>query len=93
MERMLFLTSGKGVNKTKLTLFGIHSGRVSENQQVLAGDFIGQTKDGTGLKVTYQKVDDDTDKLIILINPAFYFPNVIQVQTHHSSNYRSVWWR
>ncbi|HGC6778706.1 TPA: M23 family metallopeptidase, partial [Streptococcus agalactiae] len=49
------LTSGKGVNKTKLTLFGIHSGRVSENQQVLAGDIIGQTKDGTGLKVTYQK--------------------------------------
>ncbi|HFV2917400.1 TPA: M23 family metallopeptidase, partial [Streptococcus agalactiae] len=46
------LTSGKGVNKTKLTLFGIHSGRVSENQQVLAGDIIGQTKDGTGLKVT-----------------------------------------
>lgn len=32
------LTSGKGVNKTKLTLFGIHSGRVSEHQQVLAGD-------------------------------------------------------
>ncbi|HGI4660435.1 TPA: CHAP domain-containing protein, partial [Streptococcus agalactiae] len=26
------LTSGKGVNKTKLTLFGIHSGRVSEHQ-------------------------------------------------------------
>ncbi|EPT92755.1 phage tail tip lysozyme, partial [Streptococcus agalactiae] len=74
------LTSGKGVNKTKLTLFGIHSGRVSENQQVLAGDIIGQTKDGTGLKVTYQKVDDDTDKLVY-VNPAFYFPKVIQVQT------------
>ncbi|HEM3718444.1 TPA: CHAP domain-containing protein, partial [Streptococcus suis] len=69
------LTSGKGVNKTKLTLFGIHSGRVSENQQVLAGDIIGQTKDGTGLKVTYQKVDDDTDKLFY-VNPAFYFPKV-----------------
>ncbi|HFD0795367.1 TPA: M23 family metallopeptidase, partial [Streptococcus suis] len=69
------LTSGKGVNKTKLTLFGIHSGRVSENQHVLAGDIIGQTKDGTGLKVTYQKVDDDTDKLVY-VNPAFYFPKV-----------------
>lgn len=76
----IILTSGKGVNKTKLTLFGIHSGRVSENQQVLAGDIIGQTKDGTGLKVTYQKVDDDTDKLVY-VNPAFYFPKVIQVQT------------
>ncbi|HEM6393714.1 TPA: CHAP domain-containing protein [Streptococcus suis] len=74
------LTSGKGVNKTKLTLFGIHSGRVSEHQQVLAGDIIGQTKDGMGLKVTYQKVDDDTDKLVY-VNPAFYFPKVIQVQT------------
>ncbi|HEM5192997.1 TPA: CHAP domain-containing protein [Streptococcus suis] len=74
------LTSGKGVNKTKLTLFGIHSGRVSENQHVLAGDIIGQTKGGTGLKVTYQKVDDDTDKLVY-VNPAFYFPKVIQVQT------------
>lgn len=38
------------------------------------------TKDGTGLKVTYQKVDDDTDKLVY-VNPAFYFPKVIQVQT------------
>ena len=27
----VILTSDKGVNKTKLTLFGIHSGRVSEN--------------------------------------------------------------
>lgn len=45
------LTSVKGVNKTKLTLFGIHSGRVSEHQQVLAGDIIGQTKDGAGLKL------------------------------------------
>ena len=76
----IVLTSGKGVNKTKLTLFGIHSGRVSEHQKVLAGDIIGQTKDGTGLKVTYQKVDDDTDKLVY-VNPAFYFPKVIQVQT------------
>ncbi|MDV5988095.1 CHAP domain-containing protein, partial [Streptococcus canis] len=76
----IILTSGKGVNKTKLTLFGIHLGRVSEGQQVLAGDIIGQTKDGTGLKVTYQKVDNDTDKLVY-VNPAFYFPKVIQVQT------------
>lgn len=76
----VILTSDKGVNKTKLTLFGIHSGRVSENQQVLAGDIIGQTKDGTGLKVTYQKVNDDMDKLVY-VNTAFYFPKVIQVQT------------
>lgn len=76
----IVLTSGKGVNRTKLTLFGIHSGRVSENQQVLAGDIIGQTKDGTGLKVTYQKVDNDSEKLVY-VNPAFYFPKVIQLQT------------
>lgn len=69
-EETVILTSG----------IGIHTGRLSENQQVLAGDIIGQTKDGTGLKVTYQKVDDDTDKLVY-VNPAFYFPKVIQVQT------------
>lgn len=41
---------------------------------------IGQTKDGSGLKVTYQKVDDDSEKLVY-VNPAFYFPKVIQLQT------------
>lgn len=76
----LILTSGKGLNQARLTLFHIHTGRVSEGERVLAGDIIGQTKDGAGLKVTYQKVDDDTSKLVY-VNPAFYFPKVIQVQT------------
>lgn len=76
----VILTSGKGLNKSKLTLFHIAIGRVKEGQKVLAGDIVGQAKDGSGLKVTYQKVDDDTEKLIY-VNPAFYFPKVIQLQT------------
>lgn len=76
----IILTSGKGLNKAQLTLFNSHSGRVSDGQKVQAGEVIGQTKDGTGLKVTYQKVDDDSEKLVC-VNPAFYFPKVIQLQT------------
>ncbi len=41
---------------------------------------IGQTKDGAGLKVAYQKVDDDSEKLVY-VNLVFYFPKVIQLQT------------
>ena len=76
----IILTSGKGLYKAQLTLFNSHSGRVSDGQKVQAGEVIGQTKDGTGLKVTYQKVDDDSEKLVY-VNPAFYFPKVIQLQT------------
>lgn len=76
----IILTSGKGLNKAQLTLFNSHSGRVSDGQKVQVGEVIGQTKDGTGLKVTYQKVDDDSEKLVY-VNPAFYFPKVIQLQT------------
>lgn len=76
----IILTSGKGLNKAQLTLFNSHSSRVSDGQKVQAGEVIGQTKDGTGLKVTYQKVDDDSEKLVY-VNPAFYFPKVIQLQT------------
>lgn len=76
----IILTSGKGLNKAQLPLFNSHSGRVSDGQKVQAGEVIGQTKDGTGLKVTYQKVDDDSEKLVY-VNPAFYFPKVIQLQT------------
>ncbi|MEQ9810588.1 phage tail tip lysozyme [Streptococcus jiangjianxini] len=78
-ERII-ITSGKGLNKAQLTLFNIHTGRVTDGQKVQAGEVIGQTKDGTGLKVTYQKVDDDSEKLVY-VNPAFYFPKVIQLQT------------
>ncbi|MCW0986953.1 phage tail tip lysozyme [Streptococcus anginosus] len=76
----IIITSGKGVNKRKLTLFNINSGRLKEGQKVLAGDVIGKTKDGSGLKVTYQKADDQTEKMVY-VNPAFYFPKVIQLQT------------
>ncbi|SNI03745.1 Tn5252 Orf28 [Streptococcus pneumoniae] len=76
----LIITSGKGLNKSQLTLFNVHTGRVTDGQKVQAGEMIGQTKDGSGLKVTYQKVDDDLEKLVY-VNPAFYFPKVIQLQT------------
>ncbi|MDS8926494.1 phage tail tip lysozyme [Streptococcus pneumoniae] len=76
----LIITSGKGLNKSQLTLFNVHTGRVTDGQKVQAGEMIGQTKDGSGLKVTYQKVDDDSEKLLY-VNPAFYFPKVIQLQT------------
>ena len=76
----IIITSGKGLNKAQLTLFNSHSGRVTDGQKVQAGEVIGQTKDGAGLKVTYQKVDDDSEKLVY-VNPAFYFPKVIQLQT------------
>lgn len=76
----IILSSGKGLNKVKLTLFNIATGRVSEGQVVKAGDIIGQTKDNTGLKVAYQKVDTESEKFVY-VNPAFYFPKVIQLQT------------
>ncbi|MCC9872412.1 CHAP domain-containing protein [Streptococcus agalactiae] len=76
----IIITSGKGLNKAQLTLFNSHSGRVNDGQKVQAGEVIGKTKDGTGLKVIYQKVDDDSEKLVY-VNPAFYFPKVIQLQT------------
>lgn len=76
----LIITSGKGLNKSQLTLFNVHTGRVTDGQKVQAGEMIGQTKDGSGLKVTYQKVDNDSEKLLY-VNPAFYFPKVIQLQT------------
>ncbi|HEM4930352.1 TPA: CHAP domain-containing protein, partial [Streptococcus suis] len=76
----IIITSGKGLNKAQLTLFNSHSGRVTDGQKVKAGKVIGQTKDGAGLKVTYQKVDDDSEKLVY-VNPAFYFLKVIQLQT------------
>lgn len=76
----LIITSGKGLNKSQLTLFNVYTGRVTDGQKVQAGEMIGQTKDGSGLKVTYQKVDDDSEKLVY-VNPAFYFPKVIQLQT------------
>lgn len=76
----VILTSGKGANESRLTLFNIANGRAIEGTRVLAGDAIGETKDETGLKITYQKYKDKKDKLTY-VNPQFYFPKVIQLQT------------
>lgn len=76
----VILTNGKGENESKLTLFNISNGRAIEGTRVLAGDSIGEIKDETGLKITYQKYKDKKDKLTY-VNPQFYFPEVIQLQT------------
>ena len=58
----LILTSGKGLNKTQLTLYNVHTGQwrlVSESKQER---FVAKLK-MVRAKVTYQKVDDDTDKV------------------------------
>lgn len=74
------ITAGKKVSSVSLRLYGIHTGRLVEGQRVVAGDRIGQTKTNTGLKVSYEKYDPDQKKLVA-VNPAFYFPKVVQVQT------------
>ena len=76
----VILTSGKGHHQAKLTLFQVANGRVKEGQKILAGEVIGQTKDASGLKITYQKYDEDKGKMLY-VNPAFYFPRVVQLQT------------
>lgn len=76
----LIITAGKKANQVKLRLYGIHTGRLATGQKVSAGEIIGQTKDGSGLKVSYQKYDPD-EKSLVSVNPAFYFPKVVQVQT------------
>ena len=76
----VILTNGKGENESRLTLFNIANGRAIEGTRVLAGDAIGETKDETGLKITYQKYKDKKDKLTF-VNPQFNFPKVIQLQT------------
>lgn len=74
------ITAGKKVSSVSLRLYSIHTGRLVEGQKVSAGEIIGQTKDGSGLKVSYQKYDLD-EKSLVSVNPAFYFPKVVQLQT------------
>ncbi|VTS12898.1 phage tail tip lysozyme [Streptococcus pseudoporcinus] len=76
----LIITAGKKASQVKLRLYGIHTGRLGTGQKVSAGEIIGQTKDGSGLKVSYQKYDPD-EKSLVSVNPAFYFPKVVQLQT------------
>lgn len=76
----IILTNGKGENESRLTLYSIHNGRAIEGTRVLTGDVIGETPDDTGLKVSYQKYKNKKEKLVY-VNPQFYFPKVIQLQT------------
>lgn len=76
----VLITAGKKTSAVSLRLYGVHTGRLVEGQRVVAGDRIGQTKTNTGLKVSYEKYDPDQKKLVA-VNPAFYFPKVVQVQT------------
>ncbi|CKG42187.1 putative conjugal transfer protein [Streptococcus pneumoniae] len=76
----VILTNGKGENESRLTLYSIHNGRAIEGTRVLTGDIIGETPDDTGLKVSYQKFKNKKEKLVY-VNPQFYFPKVIQLQT------------
>lgn len=76
----IILTNGKGENESRLTLHSIHNGRAIEGTKVLTGDVIGETPDDTGLKVSYQKYKNKKEKLVY-VNPQFYFPKVIQLQT------------
>ena len=76
----VILTNGKGENESRLTLYSIHNGRAIEGTRVLTGDVVGETPDDTGLKVSYQKYKNKKEKLVY-VNPQFYFPKVIQLQT------------
>ena len=76
----VIIAAGKKVSQVKLRLYGIQTGRLATGQKVSAGEIIGQTKDGSGLKVSYQKYDPD-EKSLVSVNPAFYFPKVVQLQT------------
>ncbi|HFS5170054.1 TPA: phage tail tip lysozyme [Streptococcus pneumoniae] len=76
----VILTNGKCENESRLTLYSIHNGRAIEGTRVLTGDVIGETPDDTGLKVSYQKYKNKKEKLVY-VNPQFYFPKVIQLQT------------
>lgn len=76
----VILTNGKGENESRLTLYSIHNDRAIEGTRVLTGDIIGETPDDTGLKVSYQKYKNKKEKLVY-VNPQFYFPKVIQLQT------------
>lgn len=77
----VLIVSGEGqIIEARLRLKDIATGRVLDGQKVYTGEIIGETKTDQGLKIYYQKYDVDEKKLVY-VNPAFYFPNVVQVQT------------
>ena len=79
-EDVLIVSSEGKIVETRLRMKDIATGRVQEGQKIYTGDIIGETKSDQGLKLYYQKYNDDKEKLVY-VNPAFYFPNVVQVQT------------
>lgn len=79
-EDVIIVSSEGKIVEARLRLKDIATGRVKNGQKVYTGDIIGQTKTNQGLKIYYQKYNDDKEKLVY-VNPAFYFLNVVQVQT------------
>ena len=79
-DDVLIVSSEGKIVEARLRMKDIATGRVQEGQKVYTGEIIGETKSDQGLKLYYQKYNDDTEKLVY-VNPAFYFPNVVQVQT------------
>lgn len=79
-EDIIIVSSEGKIVEARLRLKDIATGRVTDGQKVYTGDIIGQTKTNQGLKLYYQKYNDDKEKLVY-VNPAFYFLNVVQVQT------------
>lgn len=79
-DDVLIVSSEGKIVEARLRMKDIATGRVQEGQKIYTGEIIGETKSDQGLKVYYQKYNDDKEKLVY-VNPAFYFPNVVQVQT------------
>lgn len=79
-DDVLIVSSEGKIVEARLRMKDIATGRVQEGQKIYTGEIIGETKSDQGLKLYYQKYNDDKEKLVY-VNPAFYFPNVVQVQT------------
>lgn len=79
-DDVLIVSSEGKIIEARLRMKDIATGRVQEGQKIYTGEIIGETKSDQGLKLYYQKYNDDKEKLVY-VNPAFYFPNVVQVQT------------
>lgn len=77
----VLIVSGEGkIVESRLRLKDIADGSVQSGQKVYTGDLIGAVKSNQGLTIEYQKYNDHKEKLVY-VNPAFYFHNVVQLQT------------
>lgn len=77
---VLIVSSEGKIVEARLRLKDIVDGSVQDGQKVYSGDVIGSVQSDQGLTVLYQKYNDHNEKLVY-VNPAFYFPNVVQLQT------------